>query len=297
MSPELLVQQLLNALSLGSIYALLALGLAVVFSVLGLLNFAYGELVTVVGYTMYVLLGMGVDFWLSALAGAVLAVGFSLLTELIAFRPLRGAPAYAVIFASFAVSVIVQSLIRNFISPRPEGVSVPSWMDGVLLLGSLRVPVLSLITIGLAAVAMVTLTWVLQRTRYGLAIQASAEDFRITRLMGARAGQMMSLAFVVSGVLAGIAGFLWVARTGSLTPTMGFTPLLESFIAVVLGGIGSLRGAVVGGFALAFIEVALQVFLPAAIVPFTAALSLLAVVAILYLRPQGFSSKIAERVA
>ncbi|MBX3094023.1 MAG: branched-chain amino acid ABC transporter permease [Cryobacterium sp.] len=297
MTVELLVQQLINALSLGSIYALLALGLAVVYSVLGLLNFAYGEIITIAGYCMFFLVSGGMDFWYAAIFGVIAAIATSLLIQLVAFRPLRGAPANAVIFASFAVSIIIKALISNVISPRPRGIPVPSWVDGVIQLGSFRLPILALITIAIAVVAMVALTWALHYSTPGLAIRAAAEDFTVTRLMGAPAGRLILLAFVLSGILAGIAGVLWIARTGSVSPAMGFTPLLQSFIAIVLGGLGNLRGAVIGGFALAFIEVALQVLLPTAVVPFTAALTLVAVVVILYFRPQGFSKLAQERVA
>lgn len=297
MSPELLIQQFMNALSLGSIYALLALGLAVVFSVLGLLNFAYGEIVTVTSYTIVFLVGAGLDFWVAAIFGLMAAVAISLLTELVAFRPLRKAPAYTVIFSSFAVSLLIQSLIRNFISPRPQGVRVAAWLDGVIMLGNIRFPVLSLITIAVAIVSMVVLTTVLHKSKHGIAMQAAAEDFQTTRLMGARAGNLVRLAFVISGVLAGIAGVLWIARTGSATPDMGFNPLLQSFVAVVLGGMGSLRGAVLGGFALAFVEVALQVFLPRDFVPYVQAFTLTVVIIVLYVRPHGFAKRSEERVA
>lgn len=297
MSPELLIQQFVNALSIGSIYALLALGLAVVFSVLGLLNFAYGEILTITAYAIVLLVGAGVPLAIAAVIGVIAGIGMSLLTEVVAFRPLRKAPAYAVVFSSFAVSLIVQSLIRNVISPRPQGLAVPGWLDGVLTLGSIRIPVLAIITIVIAVLAMVALTSVLQGTKQGLAMRAAAEDFQTTRLMGAKAGRLILLAFAVSGTLAGIAGVLWILRTGSASPDMGFTPLLQAFVAVVLGGMGSLRGAVLGGFALAFVEVALQVFLPSAIVPYVQAITLLVVIAVLYFRPQGFAKKIEERVA
>lgn len=296
MSAEYLTQQFVNAMGLGAIYALLALGLAVVFQVLGLLNFAYGELITITGYTMF-LFSPTVGLWPSAAFGVLSAVVLSLLIQLVAFRPLRGAPAHVVIFASFAVSMLIQALIRNVISPRPKGIAVPSWLDRVWAVGSFRFPVLSLITFVVAIAAMFALTLFLGRTRQGLAIRAAAEDFAITRLMGVSAGRMVVLAFALSGLLAGIAGVLWIARTGSVSPSMGFNPLLQSFIAVVLGGLGNLRAAIAGGFALAFIEVGLQTFLPQGAVPFTAALTLIVVVAVLYLRPQGFSKLAAERVA
>lgn len=297
MSIDILLQQLVNALSLGSIYALLSLGLAVVFSVLGLLNFAYGEIVTVTSYSVVFLAGLGFDLWTACAIGLAAGIVVSLLTELIAFRPLRRAPAYAVIFSSFAVSLIIQSAIRNFISPRPQGIALPSWVDNVLVIGGVRFSVLALTTVGIALVAMVALTTVLTKTKSGLAMRAAAEDFQTTRLMGASANRVIRLAFIISGALAAVAGLLWIFRTGSASPDMGFTPLLQAFIAVVLGGIGSLRGAVIGGFALAFIEVTLQVFLPGPLVPYVQAFSLIIIIVILYARPNGFTRKIEERVA
>jgi branched-chain amino acid transport system permease protein len=297
MTIETLIQQLMNALSLGSIYALLALGLAVVYSVLGLLNFAFGEIVTAAGYTLVLLVETGVPLWLAALAGLVAGVIVSLLTELVAFRPLRRAPAYAVIFTSFAVSLIIQSLVRTVISPRPQGVAMPHWVDAVVTLGAIRFPLLSVVTIVIAIAAMLALSAVLGRSKHGVAMRAAAEDFETTRLMGASANNLIRLAFLISGVLAGVAGLLWIARTGSATPEMGFNPLLHAFVAVILGGLGNLRGAVIGGFALAIIEVLLQVLLPQTLVPYVQALTFTVVVIVLYARPHGFTKAVEGRLA
>jgi branched-chain amino acid transport system permease protein len=291
-----LLQQLLNALSLGTIYALLALGLAIVYSILRLLNFAYGELVTTVGYTMFILGNAGIGFWLGGLLGVLAAVVVAVLTEIIAFRPLRGAPPYAVIFASFALSIAIQAIIRNFISSRPEAIQVPEWLNGVWHIAGVRVPYISIISIAVGLVAITALNVLLVRSKYGLAIRAASESFPTTRLMGAPANHMFLLAFVISGGLAGIAGFLFISRSGSLSPSMGFNPLLQSFIAVVLGGVGSLMGAVYGGFALAAIEVALQVFLPDDLAAFSTAFTLLVVVLILFVRPEGFQTAREGRV-
>ena len=157
MSADYLLQQLINAVSLGSMYAVLALGLAMVFSVLGLLNFAYGELITVTGYTMLFCSLAGVPIYLAAIAGVIAAILCALLTQLIAFRPLRGAPAYAVIFASFAVSIMLQSLFRGLISPRAKGVPVPSGFDATIDIGITRMPASTVITLVVAVIAMLSL--------------------------------------------------------------------------------------------------------------------------------------------
>lgn len=287
MSAQEAIQQLINALSLGALYALLALGLAAVFSILGLLNFAYGELVTIAGYTMFALQDTGLPLIAVVLIAIAAGVAGSLVMEMVAFRPLRDAPFVTVLFSSFAVAVIVQSLLRQLVSPRPQGVPPPGWFDSVLRIGPLLVSMQALVTLAVGLLAVVVLATSLQRSRWGLAMRAAAADFETTRLMGARANRIVSLAFALSGLLAGIAGILWVARRGTVTPEMGFVPILKAFIAVVIGGLGSLQGAMIGGFVLAFVEISLEVLLPSGARPFTDAFSLLIVVAILYLRPQG----------
>jgi len=290
MSLEVAIQQMINALSLGSLYAMLALGLAMVFSVLGLLNFAYGELVTVCGYTMYLLILNDVPFFAAGVGGLVVAVALSLLTERIVFRPLRGASFITLLFSSFAAAVIIQNLIRQIISKRPKVIPVPQIFDEVIQIGPFQIGVLPLITVTVGLVTLTVLVSFLQKTRWGLAIRAAAEDFEVTRLMGARANRIIALSFALSGFVAGAAGFLWLARRGAVSPSMGFVPILKAFIAVVIGGLGSLKGSVIGGFVLAFIEISLIVVLPTSIVPFTDALALVVVVAILYFKPRGLFS-------
>ncbi|RLC00864.1 MAG: branched-chain amino acid ABC transporter permease [Deltaproteobacteria bacterium] len=287
---EVAVQQLINALSLGSLYALLALGLGMVYSVLGMLNFAYGELLTVCGYTMFLLILIGVPFPVAGLVGLGMAIGVSLLIERLVFRPLRGASFISLLFASFAASVIIQNLIKQLISKRPKVIPVPEVFDQMINIGPFQINVLSLIILLVGLVTLAGLVAFLQKTRWGLAIRAAAEDFEVTRLMGAKANRVIALSFALSGFVAGVAGVLWLSRRGAVSPTMGFIPILKAFIAIVIGGLGSLKGAVMGGFLLAFIEVALMVMLPTRAVPFTDAFALMIVVVILYMRPEGLIS-------
>lgn len=291
MNVELAVQQLINALSLGSLYALLALGLAMIYSVLRLMNFAYGELITAAGYTIYFIYGANLPYGLAALAGVAVSVLVSLLIEFVAFRPLRKATFATILFSSFAMSILLQNLIRQAVSPRPRGIAVPSILDSVFRIGSFRVSTLSVVTLVISLTAMALLVTFLQRTRAGIAMRAAAANFEVARLVGVRANRVISLSFVVSGLLAGIGGVLWVSRIGSVTPAMGFKPVLVSFISVVIGGLGNLWGAVIGGFVLAFLEVSLQVLLPPAARPFIDAFSLVAVVLVLGVKPEGLVGK------
>jgi branched-chain amino acid transport system permease protein len=289
------VQQVINALSLGSTYALLALGLALVFGVMGLVNFAYGELVAITGYTMYLLVTHGVSWSLAALVGILAAAFASLLMERFAFRPLRNASFLTLLFSSFALSVILQNLFRALISPRTKGFRGPSLFVEAVNIGPLTVGWLNIVTMGVALVSFVVLLLFLRRTIAGISMRAAAEDFAVARLMGSKANRVIAMAFVVSGVLAGIAGVLWVARSGNVSPAMGFTPIIKAFVATVIGGLGSLPGAVVGGFILGAVEVFMISTLPNSLQPFADPLSLLAVIAILYFKPNGLLAPTAER--
>jgi branched-chain amino acid transport system permease protein len=281
------LQYVIDGLSLGSTYALLALGLAMVFSILGLINFAHGELVTIAGYTIYLLQQRGVPFALCA-AGALVASGVAaLLMERVAFRPLRGASFVTLIFTSFAMSVVIQSLLVSLISPRQRGVSFPDFFDDSFTIGAYTISVLQILTAVVCGLALLTLHLFLRRTNQGLGMLAASQDFQVTRLMGISADRVIAGAFVVSGVLAAIAAIFITARRGTVDPFMGFNPVLKAFIATVIGGLGSLGGAVVGGFLLAGIEVGLDATLPPSGQPFRDAFALLIVVGILYARPDG----------
>jgi branched-chain amino acid transport system permease protein len=294
-SGEELVQQGVNALSLGSLYALLALGLAMVFSILGLVNFAHGELVTVGGYTFYLLHERGVPFALQVPAALLAAMLAGLLMERLAFRPLRGARFVTLLFASFALSVIVQNLFLALVSPRQRGVPFPDAFAGFFTVGPFTFSNLQVITALTCLVALGVLTVFLRRSIQGLGMLAAAQDFQVARLMGVRADRVIATAFAISGLLAGLAAIFIVANRGTVEPAMGFTPVLKAFIASVIGGLGSLSGAVLGGFVLALIEVGLDVALPESALPFRDAFALLAVIVILYVRPQGLLYRREER--
>jgi branched-chain amino acid transport system permease protein len=287
-------QQLINALSLGATYALLALGLAMVFSILGLINFAHGELVTIAGYTLYLASEHGIPFVaqipLAIAVGALAAV----LMERLAFRPLRGASFVTLIFTSFALSVIIQNLFVALISPRQKGVTFPSFFNDAYQLGPYTISALQILTTVSCGAALAVLTLFLRRTNQGLGMLAASQDFQVTRLMGISANRVIALAFAVSGALAAVAAIFISAKRGTVDPFMGFDLVIKAFIASVIGGLGSLTGAVVGGFVLAGIEVTLDATLPPDIDPFRDAFSLLVVIAILYWRPEGILRRPSE---
>ena len=284
---DLFVQQTVNALALGGTYALLALGLAVVFSIMGLINFAHGELMTISGYTLMYCGIMGVPFAVSvplAISAAVLA---AVAMERIAFRPVRGGSGATMLITSFAVAMILQVLFQNLISARSQAVALPQILSQSVHLGNVIIGVNKIAAIVATVLMLIFLDHFMNRQKTGIAMRAAAEDFAVARLMGIRANTVIAGAFAISGLLAGVAAVLWVSQRASVDPLMGFTPVLKAFIAAILGGLGSLRGAVAGGFMLGFIEVYLAAFLPQEFQEFREPIGLGLVVLILLFRPNG----------
>ncbi|AUQ48587.1 branched-chain amino acid ABC transporter permease [Phaeobacter inhibens] len=284
---DLLLQQTVNAFALGGTYALLALGLAVVFSIMGLINFAHGELMTISGYTLMYCGIAGVSFVLAVPLAIAVAMIAAILMERIAFRPVRNSSGATMLVTSFAVSMILQVLFQNFISTRSQPVLLPQILSDSVNVFGLIIGVNKIAAIATTIVMLVFLDIFMKRQKTGIAMRAAAEDFNVARLMGIRANTVIAGAFALSGMLAGVAAVLWVSQRSSVDPHMGFLPVVKAFIAAILGGLGSLRGAVAGGFLLGFIEIYLAAFLPPELQEFREPIGLSLVVVVLLFRPNG----------
>jgi branched-chain amino acid transport system permease protein len=294
-----LVQHLVNWLALGSIYALLALGIAVVFSVLGLINFAHGELVIVAGYSMIGLASLGVP-WVAIIPLSILAATLAaVLMERIAFRPLRGAPVATTLLASLAVSIVLQNVFLLFLGGKSKPIPFPEWTRDTFEVGGVVIRLIDVMTLGTTAVVLYFVVTFLRKSVTGIALRAAADKFQATRLMGIPANRLVGGAFALSGLLAGVSAFFYLATASLVAPTTGFTPVLKGFVAAVIGGLGSLQGAVAGGFLLAGLEVFFQATLPKDLAPFIDAFVFGIVIAVLLFRPHGLSADraaLAERV-
>lgn len=284
---DLFFQQLVNALSLGGIYAMLALGLAIVFSIVRLINFAHGEIMTFGGYGVFFAMSLGYPPLAALLIGIGASVVMAIAMERTAFRAMRGADVVSLLITSFAVSEILKVLFQNGISPRPVPISFPASWTGTYQVGALTIGVAPTVSILVAMTSLGVLTFVLRRTAIGMAMRAAAEDFEMLRLLGVKANRVVAVSFALSGLLAGAAAVIWTAQRGSVDPMMGFFPVLKAFIASVLGGLGSLGGAVLGGFVIGAIEVLTQAFLPANLAPYRDAIVLSSVIVVLLIRPDG----------
>ena len=292
-----LIQQLVDGLSRGGTYALLALGLAVVFGIMRLVNFAHGELITVTAYAIFFLLLTGTGWWavvpLAVLAAVAAAVG----TERVAFRRVRGADVFTMLLTSFGLGIIIQALFRMFVSPTPQQFDRPDWIFARVNVLGVSLEIYSLMVIGVTAVVLLATAWLVQRTSFGVTVRAAAEDFDAARLMGVRADRTIAGVFALAGLLAGVAGILLLIRSGSASPAMGITPLLKGLVAAIVGGLGSLGGAVAAGLLLGVSEVLIRSLLPGHLEGLTDGV-IFALIAVLFtVRPQGlFTVEHAERV-
>ena len=280
-----LVQLVLDALSLGSIYALFALGVGLLFGVMSLINFAHGELVMTGGY---VLVFIAVPSTAIRIGAAIfLVVLLALATERIAFRRVRGAAIETLLVTSFAVSFFLQSLAVVTVGALPRSVGILESLRGRIVIGDIAVRRLDLVSIGVTAVLLLSLVLFLSRTVFGLQMRAAAEDFFVARILGINANRVIAGAFAISGVLAGVGAILFSAQTGLIHPAIGLTPVLAAFIAVIIGGLGSLPGSVLGAYLLGATSVALQAGLPLELRSFRDSLVFLVVVIILVVKPDG----------
>ena len=280
-----LLQNSINALSYGSLYALFALGIALIFGIMQLINFAHGELIMVGAYAIVL---FDVLPWpvLLPLIFAIVIV-FALAMERIAFRPVRGSKPGTLLITSFAVSYLIQNLATVIFGALPRSTSFGTPLSQSITIGHISVARYDIVTVVVAFALLALLGAFLSRTRMGVEMRAAAEDFRMARVLGVNANVVIAVAFAISGVLAAAASVLLVIQTGSVNPTMGATPVLVAFVATVLGGIGSLRGAVLGGYLLGIVTVALQAYLPLELRYYRDAFAYGAVIAILLIRPQG----------
>jgi branched-chain amino acid transport system permease protein len=256
-----------------------------IYTVMGMMNFAQGEFIMLPAYALYVLAGL--PFAVAVGAALVTGIAIAVLAERVAFRPVRSADLAAQLVTSLAVATILQNSVSAAVDARAQSVATPQLLSESSQIGSLSIPNLEILTLGLTAVILGGLGWLLYRTRIGLEMRAAAENFEMARLLGVRANRVIAVAFAISGALAATVGVLIVMQTGQVSPTMGLTPVLVGFIAVVIGGFGRIGGAVVGGLVLGVFSSLLGTYLPDGLVPFRDAIVFSLPVLILIVRPQG----------
>ena len=283
---ELIFSTLINGLSLGGIYAMIALGYTMVYGIAKLLNFAHGDIIMVGGYLIYVFMATKNPL-LAVLAGVVGCVLLGIFIEKIAYRPLRGASPLAVLITAIGVSYLLQSLAQILFGSAPKMVTVFDF--GIIQFLGATIQVSSLVTLGVAAVVMVTLTLFVKYSRLGRAMIAVSEDKDAAQLMGINVNRIITITFAIGSSLAALAGLFYLLKAPSVSSTLGAMPGIKAFTAAVIGGIGSIPGAMLGGILLGLVEsVSYKI---AAIAPYTDAIEFSILILILLVRPTGFLGK------
>jgi branched-chain amino acid transport system permease protein len=260
---EVLLQQIINGLVLGSMYALVALGYTMVYGIINLINFAHGEVLMVGALTSWAIIVRMQESmpwmpgWLmllvSMLLACVVASALNFVIEKVAYRPLRNSPKLAPLITAIGMSILLQTLAMIIFKPNYK--PYPTLLPGapIQFAGAVITPT-QIMALGLTAVSLAVLTYLVNYTRLGRAMRATSENPRVAALMGVKPDRVISATFIIGAVLATIAGVMYASNYGSVQHTMGFLPGLKAFTAAVFGGIGNLAGAVVGGILLGLIE-------------------------------------------
>ena len=283
---ELILSTLINGLSLGGIYAMIALGYTMVYGIAKMLNFAHGDIIMVGGYVIYVF--MATNSPLLAIGMAVIGcVLLGITIEKVAYKPLRGASPLAVLITAIGVSYLLQSLAQIIFGSANKMVTVYDF-GSVKILG-VPMQISALVTLGVTVVVMIALTLFIKYTRLGRAMIAVSEDKGAAQLMGINVNGIITVTFAIGSALAALAGLFYLLKAPSISSTLGAMPGIKAFTAAVIGGIGSIPGAMLGGILLGMVEcISYKI---TAIAPYTDAIEFSILIIILLVRPTGFLGK------
>jgi branched-chain amino acid transport system permease protein len=279
------LQNAIDAISLGAVYALAALGIGLIFSIMRLINFAHGELIMIGAYGLWIFRSL--PWPLMIIATGLVVIALAVIMERVAFRPVRNAAAATLLVTSFFVSSLLQNTAILGFGSRPKTVSILPGLLQSIEIGGVTILRIDLVVLVVSFGLLAAVGFFLGRTLIGIQIRAASENFRMAQLLGVRGNRVIPAAFVISGLLAAVVSVFLIARTGNVHPAIGLQPAVIGFIATVLGGMGSLRGAVAGGFVLGALTVALQSRLPADIAGYRDAFLYTAVILILIWKPEG----------
>jgi branched-chain amino acid transport system permease protein len=281
------IQHFLNSLTLGSLYALIAIGYTMVYGILRLINFAHSEIFMLGAYFVFWGITLFHMPWAVAMVASIIFVaGIGILVDRIAYRPLRDAPRISALISAIGVSFFLQNVAIVFFQAIPRQVYRPLWLETPMLWGDVRVLPLTLFVPVLSFLLMMGLVYIVYHTKAGLGMRAISKDIETSYLMGVPVNKVIALTFGIGSALAAASGIMWALRYPQLQPIMGTIPGFKAFIAAVFGGIGSIQGAVIGGLALGFIEIMTVAFFPD-LAGYRDAFAFILLIGILLVKPTG----------
>lgn len=294
MSLNMFVQHFINALGLGSLYGLIAIGYTMVYGILRLINFAHGDIFMLGAYFVFFATIKYKLPWIFGVAIAIIgATMCGLLVDRIAYRPLRSAPRISALISAIGVSFFIQNLSVVVFSGMPRPVVQPPMLMKAIPVGGVRLIPLGLMVPIISFALVMGLLWVVYKTKPGLAMRSISRDIETTRLMGVSVDRIIALTFALGSALAAVAGILWALRYPRVEPFMGILPGLKAFIAAVFGGIGSIPGAMIGGLSLGFVEIMSVAFFPH-LSGYKDAFAFVLLIVILLVRPSGLMGEKQE---
>ncbi|MDR3354594.1 MAG: branched-chain amino acid ABC transporter permease [Synergistaceae bacterium] len=294
MSFDMFMQHFINAVGLGSLYGLIAIGYTMVYGILRLINFAHGDIFMLGAYFVFFATVSYKLPWafgvLAAIAGATLC---GLLVDRIAYRPLRNAPRISALISAIGVSFFIENLSVVVFSGMPRPVVQPPLLMKAFSIGGVRLVPLALLVPAISFALAAGLLWLIYRTRSGLAMRSISHDIETTRLMGVSVDRIIALTFALGSALAAVAGIMWALRYPRVEPFMGIIPGFKAFIAAVFGGIGSIPGAMLGGLSLGFVEIMSIAFFPK-LSGYRDAFAFILLILILLVKPTGLMGEKLE---
>ncbi|EHZ4886081.1 branched-chain amino acid ABC transporter permease [Campylobacter lari] len=287
MDSSLILQQIINGFSLGSMYALIAIGYTMVYGVLRLINFAHGDIMMVGAYSaLFCVTSMNVPF-LGALSLAMLfAAALGIAIDRVAYKPLRKAPRISLLITAIGISFLIQNIFNVLFGSTPKYFPVPSYLETVINFNNISISINSILVPILTFFILLVVLFILYKSKYGIAIRALAFDIHTVNLMGIDANRIIAIVFALGSALAAIGGIFWAVNYPSVEPSMGTLIGLKAFGAAVLGGIGSVAGAVLGGLIIGFTEVVVVAIFPD-LSGFKDAFAFIFLVLILLFKPTG----------
>ena len=297
MSLAMFLQHALNGLTLGSLYALIAIGYTMVYGILRLINFAHGEIFMLGAYFVFWAVTLFHLPWPLAIIGAILVTAsVGVFVDRVAYRPLRDAPRISALISSIGVSFFLQNLAIVVFSAIPRAVYRPAWLEDVIVVGDVRILPLTLFVPILSFLLMLGLIYIVYQTKPGLGMRAISKDIETSYIMGVEVNRVIALTFGIGSALAAASGIMWALRYPQLQPVMGVIPGFKAFIAAVFGGIGSIQGAVIGGLILGFVEILVVAFFPE-LAGYRDAFAFILLIFILLFKPTGlFGAKLEDKV-
>jgi branched-chain amino acid transport system permease protein len=281
------IQHFLNSLTLGSLYALIAIGYTMVYGILRLINFAHSEIFMLGAYFVFWGITLFHLPWAVAMVVSIISVaGIGILVDRVAYRPLRDAPRISALISAIGVSFFLQNVAIVFFQAIPRQVYRPQWLEQPMLWGDVRVLPLTLFVPVLSFCLMMVLVYIVYHTKAGLGMRAISKDIETSYLMGVPVNKVIALTFGIGSALAAASGIMWALRYPQLQPIMGAIPGFKAFIAAVVGGIGSIQGAVIGGLLLGFIEIMTVAFFPD-LAGYRDAFAFILLICMLLIKPTG----------